>query len=54
MKHEVNRQQKMESVQEQTKSMEQLDCPVCLFDIDQCYNSTARINELQQLMKVNK
>ena len=52
MKHEVDRQQQLDSINQQTLSMEELSCSVCSSDIDQYYSCAARITTLQTSMKV--
>ena len=53
MKHEVDRQQQLDSINQQTLSMEELSCSVCSSDIDQYYSCAARITTLQTSMKVH-
>lgn len=48
MKHEVDRKQKLESLQQSASSLETLTCPECYHDIDQYYQSCVQLNILKK------
>ena len=52
MKHEVDRKQKLESLQQSASSLETLTCPECYRDIDQYYKSCVQLNKLKKKIQV--
>ena len=51
-KHEVDRKQALQRLEEDTESLQRLDCPVCDVDLDHYYSACARIQHLQKEMQV--
>lgn len=51
-RHEVDRKQALEDLEQSITGLGQLDCPVCFEDIDQYYSACARIAHLRREMQV--
>ena len=53
-KNEVDRKLALQQVEADSKTLKQLNCPVCDSDLDRYYSSCARIQQLQKQMQVCK
>ena len=51
-RHEVDRKQALEQLEVDFKALQQLNCPICDQDLNQYYDSCARIQHLQRQMQV--
>ena len=51
-RHEVNRKHTLKQLEEDFKSLQTLDCPVCQQDLDSYYEACARIQQLKTQMQV--
>ena len=51
-RHEVDRKQALQQLEEDFKSLRTLDCPVCEQDLDGYYSACARIQHLKTQMQV--
>ena len=49
-KHEVDRKQALQDLEESINGLGELDCPICFEDIDQYYSACARIAYLRREM----
>ena len=51
-RHEVDRKQALEELEQNIGSLEHLDCPLCATDIDHYYGACARVAYLRREMQV--
>ena len=51
-RHQVDRQQAVQELEQNVGSLQRLDCPICDTDIDHYYGACARITYLKKKMQV--
>lgn len=52
VRHEVDRKQALQDLEQSIKNLQKLDCPICSEDIDSYYSACARITDLKRKMQV--
>ena len=51
-RHEVDRKQALQDLEQSIRDLQELDCPICFEDIDSYYSACARITYLKGQMQV--
>ena len=51
-RHEVDRTQALQDLEQSIRDLQELDCPICFEDIDSYYSACARITYLKREMQV--
>jgi len=52
VRHEVDRKQALQDLEQSIRDLQKLDCPICSEDIDSYYSACARITYLKREMQV--